>query len=72
MWMNYQLANHQAQKYIRGIRNSQKKSYAVNYWAYLSAHTRVEPIHELTYMGAQAVRMQLDSIRLANWQEVSR
>lgn len=49
------------EKYIRSIRNPQKRDYAARYWRWLSeGATGVEPDKfTLTYMAAQAVRANL-------------
>jgi hypothetical protein len=58
------VAGVEAGKYIRRIRNRQKREYARAYLFYVLKGKRGgEPSRgTLSYMGAQAVRMQLDSI----------
>jgi hypothetical protein len=51
-------------KYVRACRNAEKRSYGLMYLAFLVS-SRVEPdtlMFNLTYMGAQSVRMALASI----------
>ena len=49
-----------AQAYIRRIRNAAKRDYATRYWAWLSrAGPHPDEPEELSYMAAQAVRLQL-------------
>jgi hypothetical protein len=53
-----------ADKYMRRIRNSGKRDYARDYWAYLRGQ-RCEPEREpygIGAMAAQAVQMQLADI----------
>ncbi len=49
------------QAYIRRLRNSRKKDYAVAYWAWVSGGKQgPEPGKgELSFMGAQAVRIEI-------------
>ena len=51
-----------AQKYIRRIRNTNKRIYAQRFWDYLNGYMPIEPSHGLSYMAAQAVRMELHRI----------
>jgi hypothetical protein len=54
----------EAAKYMRRIRNAAKADYARDYWSYVRGQ-RCAPEAEtygLSYMGAQAVRMNLDAI----------
>ena len=55
-----------ADRYIRALRNSAKREYAIAYRSYLTDDRAafVEPklTGKLSYMAAQAVRMHLDSI----------
>ena len=47
-------------KYVSKIRNKKKKEYALKYWKWLQKGEKgPEPEYDLTYMGAQAVRMNL-------------
>lgn len=53
-----------ASRYIESLRSAAKKRYARHYYQYIRAGRR-EPSPEypaLSYMAAQAVRMQLDEI----------
>ncbi len=54
--------NKLAQAYINRIRNSNKRIYARNFWDYLNGWIEREPSHGLSYMAAQAVRMELHRI----------
>lgn len=58
-------------RYARSCRNREKRAYAVAYLAYL-LHSPIESYNEpnahtydLSYMGAQAVRLSLNDIREA-------
>ena len=47
-------------KYVSRIKNKKKKEYALKYWKWLQKGEKgPEPEYDLTYMGAQAVRMNL-------------
>jgi hypothetical protein len=53
----------EAEAYIRKIRNPFKRAYAVDYWRWLQTCEGDAPAYnpaELSYMGAQAVRINLD------------
>jgi len=54
------------QKYINGIRNKAKKDYAKKYYLFLTENRTegtIEPKYiNLSYMGAQAVRMNLNKL----------
>ena len=54
-------------KYVRAIRNTEKRRYALIYLEYLQAGAGRfdEPQHALSYMGAQAVRLHLRQL----WRE---
>lgn len=54
----------EADKFIRKIRNPRKKEYARLYLSFLLAGQPEgeEPKYDLTYMGAQSVRMSLSAI----------
>jgi len=60
----YTVAGVEAGKYIRAIRNQQKKEYARAYLLFIFKGKRGEAPARgaLSYAAAQAVRMQLDSI----------
>jgi hypothetical protein len=51
-------------KYIRTIRNPNKRKYAVAYaeWKAAGSPGHNGPAYELSYMGAQSVRMQIEAI----------
>ena len=54
-----------AESYINRMRSAAKRIYAMDYWNYIACPSPLylEPDRgELSYMAAQAVRMQLDSI----------
>ena len=52
-----------ASSYVRGIRNMQKKAYAADYLIFLLVGGKKLKVPEdLSYMGAQAVRMNLEDI----------
>lgn len=60
--------------YCRRIRNLAKRSYAIHYGAWREYGTVPgEPIRptELSFMAAQAVRMEIDTLR-RKWGEVCR
>ena len=48
--------------YVSRLRNKAKRVYAVRYWDWLNGYESQEPTYDLTYMGAQAVRMSLWAI----------
>lgn len=53
--------------YIARIRNAAKKQYAKDYAAYvINGRQGREPLHSLTFMGAQAVRMNLCELMESN------
>jgi hypothetical protein len=58
------IAEEKINKYIRAIRNDEKKKYALCYLDYLRGDQVNEPCHDntLSYMGAQAVRMNLHEL----------
>lgn len=52
-----------ADAYIRAIRNTAKRQYAIAYRYFLTDGTNEEPDRgKLSYMAAQAVRLELTSI----------
>ena len=53
-----------ATAYIKRIKNAAKRKYAMSYLAYLYGTTHLEPDdpHNLSYMAAQAVRIELRRI----------
>jgi hypothetical protein len=61
-----------AEKYIRGIRNASKRSYAEAYYRWIlhgcpgDGNGPEWDRATLSYMGAQAVRMNLDTIYSGN------
>lgn len=59
-----------AQSYVSKMRSSKKKEYARRYLLY--RQTRVEPsppLYPLSYMAAQAVRMEIDRLLEAEKEE---
>ena len=57
-----------AWRYVTGIRNPTKRAYAVAYLGCLWADSEIPLIPEnLSYMAAQAVRMNLDDIWARAW-----
>jgi hypothetical protein len=52
------------QTYIKAIHNKDKKLYAIAYYNYLHSNKTInEPQYKnLSYMGAQAVRMNLNNL----------
>lgn len=53
--------------YIGRIRNAAKRAYAIAYARHLSGGPRPEPPASLSYMAAQAVRMQLEAMPTGVW-----
>ncbi len=60
---------HRFDKYVRSIRNEDKRKYAAAYAGYIRGQNH-QPWHInycLTVMGAQAVRLRLDEIDRDYW-----
>lgn len=56
--------NSETAKYIKGIRNAEKKQYAKDYYKYLHERKGEPPETNLSYMAAQAVRMNIEELNI--------